>query len=250
MSTARCAPASRCMPRRRPGAAGRHEPRLEIIADGSIHCYGPCAAAPWPAPAATPRRASSAPISAPNSSPSPAYRTFDARHPAVGRPGAAPGPADRLGQPAHLRNQSPSPTEAETNNSEGNIVARVIVVTSGKGGVGKTTTSASISTGLALRAASRPRSSTSTSACATSTSSWAASAAWLRPGQRGQRRSQPAPGPDQGQALREPLRAARPQTRDKDALTEEGVEKVLKDLTTWASTTWSATPRPASSAAR
>ena len=30
-------------------------------------------------------------------------------------------------------------------------MARVIVVTSGKGGVGKTTTSASISTGLALR---------------------------------------------------------------------------------------------------
>jgi septum site-determining protein MinD len=36
------------------------------------------------------------------------------------------------------------------------------------------------------------------------------------------------------------------QTRDKDALTEEGVEKVLKELGTWASTTSSATPRPAS----
>ncbi|EGZ49216.1 septum site-determining protein MinD [Neisseria wadsworthii 9715] len=35
--------------------------------------------------------------------------------------------------------------------TEGNTVARIIVVTSGKGGVGKTTTSASIATGLALR---------------------------------------------------------------------------------------------------
>ena len=47
-------------------------------------------------------------------------------------------------------------------------MARIIVVTSGKGGVGKTTTSASFASGLAL-AGTRPPSSTSTSACATST---------------------------------------------------------------------------------
>nr|WP_289623078.1 septum site-determining protein MinD [Neisseria montereyensis] len=35
--------------------------------------------------------------------------------------------------------------------NKGNIVAKIIVVTSGKGGVGKTTTSASIASGLALR---------------------------------------------------------------------------------------------------
>ena len=34
---------------------------------------------------------------------------------------------------------------------KGNIVTKIIVVTSGKGGVGKTTTSASIAAGLALR---------------------------------------------------------------------------------------------------
>lgn len=36
------------------------------------------------------------------------------------------------------------------------------------------------------------------------------------------------------------------QTRDKDALTREGVEKVLDDLKRWSSTSWSATPRPVS----
>jgi septum site-determining protein MinC len=47
-------------------------------------------------------------------------------------------------------------------------LAEIIVVTSGKGGVGKTTSSASIATGSPA-AARRSRSSTSTSACATST---------------------------------------------------------------------------------
>ena len=56
-------------------------------------------------------------------------------------------------------------------------MAKIIVVTSGKGGVGKTTTSASFACGLALRGHKTP-SSTSTSVCAISTSSWAASAAW------------------------------------------------------------------------
>ena len=40
------------------------------------------------------------------------------------------------------------------------------------------------------------------------------------------------------------------QTRDKDALTREGVEKVLDDLKRWSSTLWSATPRPVSKPAR
>jgi septum site-determining protein MinD len=40
------------------------------------------------------------------------------------------------------------------------------------------------------------------------------------------------------------------QTRDKDALTEEGVERVLNDLSRWTSNTSSATRRPASSTAR
>jgi septum site-determining protein MinD len=40
------------------------------------------------------------------------------------------------------------------------------------------------------------------------------------------------------------------QTRDKEALTREGVEKVLKDLARWASSTSCATRRPASRPAR
>jgi Mrp family chromosome partitioning ATPase len=48
------------------------------------------------------------------------------------------------------------------------LTAEIIVVTSGKGGVGKTTTSASLATGLAM-AGKKVASSTSTSACATST---------------------------------------------------------------------------------
>jgi septum site-determining protein MinD len=40
------------------------------------------------------------------------------------------------------------------------------------------------------------------------------------------------------------------QTRDKDALTQEGVEKVLTDLAAWASSTSSATRPPASRPAR
>jgi len=39
---------------------------------------------------------------------------------------------------------------AETFNVQENTVAKIIVVTSGKGGVGKTTTSANFATGLAL----------------------------------------------------------------------------------------------------
>ncbi len=47
-------------------------------------------------------------------------------------------------------------------------MARIIVVTSGKGGVGKTTSSAAIATGLAQKER-KPSLSTSTSACVTST---------------------------------------------------------------------------------
>ena len=42
-------------------------------------------------------------------------------------------------------------SDTHLENSGRNTVAKIIVVTSGKGGVGKTTTSASFASGLALR---------------------------------------------------------------------------------------------------
>ena len=55
--------------------------------------------------------------------------------------------------------------------SKGDIqMAKVLVVTSGKGGVGKTTTTAALGAALAQRGDRRSSSSISTSACATSTS--------------------------------------------------------------------------------
>jgi septum site-determining protein MinC len=51
---------------------GGVSPGAEVIADGSIHCYGPCAGARSRAPRATRRRASWPATSAPNSYRSPA----------------------------------------------------------------------------------------------------------------------------------------------------------------------------------
>jgi septum site-determining protein MinD len=56
-------------------------------------------------------------------------------------------------------------------------MAKIIVVTSGKGGVGKTTTSASFAAGLAMRGHKTAVIDFDVG-CATWTSSWGASAAW------------------------------------------------------------------------
>src|SRR5690554_7010043 len=49
------------------------------------------------------------------------------------------------------RSTEPGPANHQKNNTESTTLAEIIVVTSGKGGVGKTTTSASIASGLARR---------------------------------------------------------------------------------------------------
>src|SRR5688500_4420561 len=107
----------------------------------------PSAAAPSPAPRATRRHASSAANSMPNWSPSPAttrcWRT-SRRNCTASR--------CRSGWTAK-RSASNNSTDAHDvgthNRTEDQHLAEIIVVTSGKGGVGKTTTSASIACGLA-----------------------------------------------------------------------------------------------------
>ena len=56
-------------------------------------------------------------------------------------------------------------------------MAKVVVVTSGKGGVGKTTTTAALGAALAQTGDRRSRWSISTSGCATSIWSWGPNAA-------------------------------------------------------------------------
>ena len=108
--------------------------------------------------------------------------------------------------------------------------AKVVVVTSGKGGVGKTTTSANIATGIALRG-TRPSPSTSTSGCATSTWSWGASGAsstTSSTSSSGEAKLQQALIRDKRVENLYVLPAS--QTRDKDALDPEGVGRVIDEL--------------------
>ena len=58
-------------------------------------------------------------------------------------------------------------------------MARVIVVTSGKGGVGKTTSSAAIASGLSCKRKENGSYRLSILVCVTSILSWAVNAAWF-----------------------------------------------------------------------
>ena len=109
-------------------------------------------------------------------------------------------------------------------------MTKIVVVTSGKGGVGKTTTSASFATGLAMRGLKT---------CVT-TSTWACATLDLIMGV--ERRvvydlinvvnesDQADPGPDLRTSSSTSYILAASQTRDKDALKQEGVERVLEEL--------------------
>jgi len=122
-------------------------------------------------------------------------------------------------------------------------MTKVVVVTSGKGGVGKTTTSASFSTGLALRGLK------------TAVIDFDVGLRNLDLIMGCERRVvYDLINVIQGEAtLNQALIKdkqcenlfvlAASQTRDKEALTKEGVEKVLNDLKEWALITSSATHR-------
>jgi len=129
-------------------------------------------------------------------------------------------------------------------------VARVIVVTSGKGGVGKTTTSASISTGLALRGFKTAvidfdvglRNLDLIMGCERRVVYDLINVV------NGEANLHQALIKDKHCDNLFILPAS--QTRDKDALTEDGVEKVLKDLAHMGFDYVVCDSPPASSAAR
>ena len=102
-------------------------------------------------------------------------------------------------------------------------MAKILVVTSGKGGVGKPPP-AQLSAPAWPCAVSRPSSSTSTSACVTSTLSWLRTPRGVRLRQRRQRRGHLTQALIRTSASKTPYVLAASQTRDKDALTKEGVE--------------------------
>ena len=101
----------------------------------------PCAAARWPAPRATKRPASSAANSTPNSSRSPATTRCWKTSPQELRGKAVQVWLDNGQLKLAALDWRASPIQRRKAN-----LAEIIVVTSGKGGVGKTTTSASIAT--------------------------------------------------------------------------------------------------------
>ncbi len=111
-------------------------------------------------------------------------------------------------------------------------MAKVLVVTSGKGGVGKTTSTAALGAALA-QADRRSWWSISTSACAISTSSWAPNGASCSTSSMSCRAS-----PSSRRRLIRDKRLENlwllpaSQTRDKDALTDEGVGSIIAELRT------------------
>ena len=125
-------------------------------------------------------------------------------------------------------------------------MTKIVVVTSGKGGVGKTTTSAAFSTGLALKGHK------------TAVIDFDVGLRNLDLIMGCERRvvydliNVIQGEANLSQALIKDKQCdnlfvlAASQTRDKDALTQEGVKKVLDDLRRWTSTTSSATRPPAS----
>lgn len=131
---------------------------------------------------------------------------------------------------------------------KGNIVSKIIVVTSGKGGVGKTTTSASIATGLALRGHKTAvidfdvglRNLDLIMGCERRVVYDLINVI------HGEATLNQALIKDKNCENLYILPAS--QTRDKDALTREGVDNVMKELASkkWASNSSSATPLPAS----
>jgi septum site-determining protein MinD len=129
-------------------------------------------------------------------------------------------------------------------------MAKIVVVTSGKGGVGKTTTSASFASGLALRGHK------------TAVIDFDVGLRNLDLIMGCERRvvydliNVIQGEANLNQALIKDKQCdnlfvlAASQTRDKDALTQDGVEKVLTTWPAWALNTSSATRPPASKAAR
>ncbi len=121
-------------------------PGAEVIADGSIHVYAPLRGkAIAGARGNTDARIVTLCLEPELVSIAGVYRTSD-----------VPLPAELLGQPTQLRLDGGTegrlvmqPLEFASSSAR-NPMARIIVVTSGKGGVGKTTTSASFASGLAL----------------------------------------------------------------------------------------------------
>src|SRR5580692_11391466 len=114
-------------------------------------CTTPCVAGSWRGPAATPRPGCSARSSTPSWSPSRACS-------GCSRPFRRTSPASRCrlgwtGMPCASRAWANESTHCGTRcRYYGDpVLTEIIVVTSGKGGVGKTTTSASIACGLASR---------------------------------------------------------------------------------------------------
>ena len=110
-------------------------------------------------------------------------------------------------------------------------MAKVLVVTSGKGGVGKTTSTAALGAALRADRPERSSSSTSTSGCATSTSCMGAERRVvydLINVVQGVAKLPQALIRDKRVDTLSLLPAS--QTRDKDALTEEGVARVIKEL--------------------
>ena len=102
-------------------------------------------------------------------------------------------------------------------------MAKIIVVTSGKGGVGKTTTSASFASGLALRGKTAVidfdvglRNLDLIMGCERRV-------VYDLVNVMG--RSEPEPGADQGQEVREPVHPAGVADARQDALTRDGVER-------------------------
>lgn len=130
-------------------------------------------------------------------------------------------------------------------------MSKIIVVTSGKGGVGKTTTSASIATGLALRGHKTAvidfdvglRNLDLIMGCERRVVYDLINVI------QGEATLNQALIKDKNCENLYILPAS--QTRDKDALTREGVDNVMKELSSkkWASSSLSATPLPVSNKA-
>lgn len=130
-------------------------------------------------------------------------------------------------------------------------MSKIIVVTSGKGGVGKTTTSASIATGLALRGHKTAvidfdvglRNLDLIMGCERRVVYDLINVI------QGEATLNQALIKDKNCENLYILPAS--QTRDKDALTRDGVDKVMKELSSkkWASSSLSATPLPVSNKA-